>query len=181
MRKPLFYIHTFFRLDSRQARMTEKCMATSRPAARVACQVSGAGTFIKCRVPLSFLIFLLTGCTTTPPDETPREPLVIHDLDTTLVTSAAQTSTLHAHTAHLDENKTLTGTAVTATLSAMHAPTLTVTAPYAEWHTTTDQLIATGPVTVTHDSGWLQASGGVCNARKQTIFLKGPIESVLST
>lgn len=126
--------------------------------------------------PLLFLV----GCGTSPEPVDSALPLTLHTLKTTLVSEKGRTSTLHVNTAQLDDSQTmLTGTAITAQLAADKAPTITLTAPHAQWDTTSKQLTATGVVTASHDAGWLQAQSATCDTQKQTLFLKGPVESVL--
>ena len=134
-------------------------------------------TFVR----MTCALLLLTGCTTPPEPASTAPPLTIHELKTTLVSTAQQCSTLEARTAQLSNDQTLlTGTDITAQLNATNTPTITLTAPHAEWHTSSEQLTATGEVTAQHDAGWLRARGATCDTRRQTIFLKGPVESVLS-
>ncbi|MGD1997671.1 MAG: hypothetical protein PVJ92_02015 [Candidatus Dependentiae bacterium] len=123
---------------------------------------------------------LLTGCSPTPEHTDNVPPLTVKNLHTTLVTTPQQHSTLQAHTAQLDNAQTrITGTTITAQLRVTDGPPITLTAPHAEWNAHTQHLTATGTVTASHDAGWLRARSATCDASKQTIFLKGPVESIL--
>lgn len=129
---------------------------------------------------LAFAALLLTGCSTPPEPVDSLPPLTVNNLKTTVVAAHKKVCSLHADTAQLSHDQTMVaGNAVAVQLTAKDGPSITITAPYAEWHTDSKKLVTTGTVTTSHDAGWLQARGATCDMEKQTFFLKGPVESVI--